>query len=270
MEVFIKKLFTLFGFITLMVFIACSNSETPTQVTRKFFSAVERDNKRSAEKFMAPQFIRNMENQYFTIDPSVLIVGAPIENIKGSTEWFNSFKKDITSLGKIISITERQLFGTFYITITFENDEIGLEIMKVDDKWKITDISIFSIMNKGGRTQTVISDPSSPYIGKRPEYSFFDSIGNITTRTRDNATVSVEMIIGYDLGDQTVSQELNNHRNDLRDFVRRYFTGKTAEELAPQREQMLTNDIIEMLNTRFLDSKGARIILFNRLDIITE
>ena len=57
----------------------------------------------------------------------------------------------------------------------------------------------YNIMNKGGKSQTVLSDPSSPYIGKRPEYSYYDAIGSITTRTRDypvSSSVTVDMIIG--------------------------------------------------------------------------
>ncbi|MDR1839460.1 MAG: flagellar basal body protein FliL [Treponema sp.] len=128
----------------------------------------------------------------------------------------------------------------------------------------------YNIMNKGGKQQTMLSDPSSPYVGKRPEYGYYDSIGSITVRTRDfpvNSSVTVEMIIGFDLGDMTASQELASRRYELRDFVRRYFTGKYAAELAPEREEDLKKEIREMLNTRFLDSARARIILFNRLDV---
>jgi len=129
----------------------------------------------------------------------------------------------------------------------------------------------FNIMNKGGKSQTVLSDPSSPYVGKRPEYSYYDMIGSISTRTRDfpvPSSVTVEMIIGYDLGDQNASAELVSRRYELRDFVRRYFTGKTAAELSPEREEELKKEIREQLNTRFLDTARARIILFNRLDVM--
>jgi flagellar FliL protein len=110
----------------------------------------------------------------------------------------------------------------------------------------------------------------SPYIGRRPEYSYYDMIGSITTRTRDypvGSSVTVEMIIGYDLNDQAASSELISRRYELRDFVRRYFSGKNSAELAPEREEELKKEIREMLNTRFLDTARARIILFNRLDV---
>jgi len=128
----------------------------------------------------------------------------------------------------------------------------------------------YNIMNKGGKSQTVLQDPTSPYSGKRPEYNYYDMIGSITTKTKDfpsASTVTVEMIIGYDLNDLNASAELVSRRYELRDFVRRYFTGKYASDLVPEREEELKKEIREMLNTRFLDTARARIILFNRLDV---
>jgi len=131
----------------------------------------------------------------------------------------------------------------------------------------------FNIMNKGGKSQTVISNPDSPYIGKRPDYGYYDSIGSMTVRTRDfpvSSTVSITMIIGYEATDQAASQELATRRFELRDFIRRYFAGKTAADLAPDKEEALKAEIREMLNTRFLDSRGARVILFDRLDVTSD
>jgi flagellar FliL protein len=128
-----------------------------------------------------------------------------------------------------------------------------------------------NILNKGGKSQTVITDPASPYVGKRPEYNYYDMIGAMTVKTRDfpvSSSVSVEMIIGYDLNDLNASSELVSRRYELRDFVRRYFAGKYAAELAPEREEELKADIREMLNNRFLDVARARIILFNKLDVM--
>ncbi|MCL2277187.1 MAG: flagellar basal body protein FliL [Treponema sp.] len=128
-----------------------------------------------------------------------------------------------------------------------------------------------NIVMSRGSSQTVISDPSSPYIGKRPAYSYYENLGSITVRTADfpaNVSVTVDMIIGFDLNDVTVSSELITRRFELRDFIRRYFSQKTAVELAPEREESLKAEIREMLNTRFLDSRGARLILFDRLNVM--
>jgi len=128
----------------------------------------------------------------------------------------------------------------------------------------------YNIMNKGGKSQTVISDPSSPYVGKRPEYAYYDQIGSMTVKTRDPVgyNVSVDMIIGYNLNDSDANTELISRKYELRDFMRRYFSGKYAAELAPEREEELKRDIREQLNTRFLDTARAQIILFDKLDVM--
>jgi len=128
-----------------------------------------------------------------------------------------------------------------------------------------------NVMNRGGKGQTVINDPSSPYFGRRPEYSYFEMLGQITVRTRDfpaSHTVTVEMVIGYDANDQAAATELINRRLPMIDFLRNYFTGKSAAELAPERENELKAEIREMLNTRFLDTARAREILFKKLDVM--
>jgi len=129
----------------------------------------------------------------------------------------------------------------------------------------------YNIMNRGGKQQTVISDPDSPYVGTRPEYAMYTMLGAITTRTSDfptSYTVTVDMVIGYDLNNQAASTEFIARQYEMRDFLRNYFTRKTADELRPEREDALKTEIREMLNTRFLDKARARIILFNRLDVM--
>jgi len=127
----------------------------------------------------------------------------------------------------------------------------------------------YNIMSKGGKNQTVISDPTSPYLGKRPEYSFYDSLGAISVKTRDPVgyNVSVDMIIGYNLNDSDASLELIARKYELLDFMRQYFSRKYAAELAPEREEELKRDIREQLNTRFLDTARAHLILFKQLAV---
>ncbi|GHV95720.1 flagellar basal body protein FliL [Spirochaetia bacterium] len=128
----------------------------------------------------------------------------------------------------------------------------------------------YNIMNKGGKAQTVVADPTSPYIGKRPEYAMYTTLGTITVKTKDITTysVTVDMIIGYDLTDQNAASEFSSRQYELRDFVRHFFTGKYAADLMPDKEEQLKKEIREQLNTRFLDTARARLILFNKLDVM--
>lgn len=131
----------------------------------------------------------------------------------------------------------------------------------------------YTLMNKGGKAQTVVTDPTSPYIGKRPVYTIYDSIGDINTKTRDTTAsymVAVKMNIGYNPEDTAAATELNLRRHELRDFVRNYFTRKYAAELQPENEERLKQDIKEILNTRFLDTAKVQIILFDKLDVMEQ
>jgi flagellar FliL protein len=125
------------------------------------------------------------------------------------------------------------------------------------------------VINGGGKSQT-ITDPMDPYVGKRPEYQAFTLIGPVTTRTRDktNFSVTVDMIIQYDMNDNAAQTELTSRQYELRDFVRNHFSGKYAEELQPENEARLKQEIREILNTRFLDTAKCRNILFNKLDVM--
>ena len=139
----------------------------------------------------------------------------------------------------------------------------------------IVTVSIITVnlVSKKGAQQTVIGDPSSPYVGKMPEYTYYEGIGSITVRTRDfpvSSSVTVKMILGYDLNDQLATTELISRRYQLVDFVRRYFSSKTAVELSPEREEELKAEIREMLNTRFLDTARVRIVLFEKLDVMEQ
>jgi flagellar FliL protein len=128
----------------------------------------------------------------------------------------------------------------------------------------------YSLMSKGGKSQTVVTDPNGPYMGTRPNYAWYTNIGSVTTKTRDatSYTVTVVINLGYDQEDLAASSELSQRQYELRDFVRHYFTGKYAEEPQPENEARLKQDIKEILNTRFLDTAKIRLVAFDRLDVM--
>jgi len=127
----------------------------------------------------------------------------------------------------------------------------------------------FNILNKGGSSQTVIPS-NSPFVGSRPQYQMFSSIGIVRTSTRDPIpySVVVDMIIGYDMNDNQAAGELTGRLYELQDFVRSFFKSKLADELKPENEPRLKQEILERLNTRLLNSSRARIILFRQLDVM--
>jgi len=127
----------------------------------------------------------------------------------------------------------------------------------------------YNILNKGGQSQSIVPS-ASPFVGSRPQYQMFTSIGLIRTSTKDPLpySVVVDMVIGYDLNDNIAQTELTGRLYELRDFVRVYFKGKMADDLAPENEARLKQEILEQLNTKILNTARARIILFNQLDVM--
>ena len=135
----------------------------------------------------------------------------------------------------------------------------------------IVTVSFFTVkVTQNSGTPQTSTDPASPYLGKRPIYSYYTDLGSITTKTKDaiNHSVTVVMNIGYDQNDLAAASELSLRKNELRDFVRQYFTGKYASELQPENEMRLKQDIMETLNQRYLDTGKVRSILFDRLDVM--
>jgi len=127
----------------------------------------------------------------------------------------------------------------------------------------------YTILQKDGRSQTIIPT-NSLWEGPRPQYAMFTTLGSISTRTKDPTpyAVVVDMIVGYDENDNSTATELTARLYELRDFIRLFFRSKTAEELRPENEPRLKQEIVELLNTRVLNSARARIVLFNRLDVM--
>jgi len=124
----------------------------------------------------------------------------------------------------------------------------------------------YNIMNDGGKTQTNVTDPSSPYIGRKPIFAWYTDIGTITTRAQDNLSVSVVVNLGYDQTDTTAYSELSGRKLELQDFMRQYFARKSADDL--QNEEKLKTEIKEQLNKRYLENARIRDVTFTKFDVM--
>ncbi len=127
----------------------------------------------------------------------------------------------------------------------------------------------FNFLNRGGRNQTTVSE-TDPYVGRRPEYMYFTAIDLINTRTNDPtpAMVRVSLALGYDMNDRLAQTELTNRRYEIQDFIRSFFSLKTIDELRPEHELQLQQEIREALNTRILQTTKIRNVLFQQFDVI--
>jgi len=125
------------------------------------------------------------------------------------------------------------------------------------------------IVTGGGTPQTALPS-DSPFIGVRPTFSAFTTIGQVRTNTNDPIpfSVMVDMVILFDQNDNAAQMELTDRVHELRDFVRVFFSSRRADQLRPENEPRLRQEIIEHLNTRILNSARVRQVTFNQLDVM--
>ncbi|MDR2783040.1 MAG: flagellar basal body-associated FliL family protein [Treponema sp.] len=123
----------------------------------------------------------------------------------------------------------------------------------------------FNILNKGGKSQTVVTDDVT-YEGTRPQYSMFSALPVIRAMTKDPSpySVVVEIVLGYDLNNATAATELTSRLVELQDFIRNYFSSKYNVDLQPDKEEQLKQDLIEKLNRR-LNTAKVRAVFFKQL-----
>jgi flagellar FliL protein len=127
----------------------------------------------------------------------------------------------------------------------------------------------YRIASGGGQNQSV-QQATEEYQGKRPELDWSDNVGVVRTRTNDPTpfSVVVHIVLGYDLGNKAAQSELVARNFELKDFVRSFFSSKTAAELKIENQPALKLEIRELLNTRLLQDTRIREVLFEQLDVV--
>ncbi|GAB1484382.1 flagellar basal body-associated FliL family protein [Treponema sp.] len=130
-------------------------------------------------------------------------------------------------------------------------------------------IVTFRLMSGSGKAQTVQA-AAEEYQGKKPQLSWFTTIGVIRTRTKDPTpySVVVNVVLGYDLDNKAAQNEMTNRLYELKDFVRNFFSTKTAADLKAENEAQLKLEMRELLNTTVLQNVRVREILFQQLDVV--
>jgi flagellar protein FliL len=125
-----------------------------------------------------------------------------------------------------------------------------------------------SIVNKQGRPAETVQK-SEEYQAATPEYQYVGTIGDIRTRTSDEETysVAVKIQLGLEKKDQDTPVEINARMPQIRDYLRRYFTSKTADELTPEKEEILKDEIRENI-CRILGKDTVKEVLFDQLNVV--
>ena len=109
--------------------------------------------------------------------------------------------------------------------------------------------------NKTRQTQVPISEEYKEYA---EELDWYQSLGEIQTRTSDasHASVLVNIFLGYKKEDKVASAEITAQKIPIRDFLRNYFADKSVEDLSPKNEERLKIEIRNEINDRILNKSN--------------
>lgn len=137
----------------------------------------------------------------------------------------------------------------------------------------IVTVVVITMKVMGTNNTATVAVPVSPeYTSKRELLSWYNSIGSIKTKTCDEvpASVIVEVVLGYKVDDKTTATEITQRQIEIKDFLRRYFTGKTTAELRPNNEAKLQMEIRNTINDDILSTSRIKDVKFLTLDVLEQ
>jgi len=126
-----------------------------------------------------------------------------------------------------------------------------------------------NIMGGKGETQTAIPI-SEEYTGLREVLQWYQAVGSIRTKTADSmpASVVVDVALGYAFDDKATPTELSARLVELKDFLRTFFTRKTAAEL--KNEDKIKIEIRNAINDNILSKSKIKDVRFTQYDIVEQ
>lgn len=125
------------------------------------------------------------------------------------------------------------------------------------------------ILDTGNTTQTRVPQ-SEAYQTELEAWEYYGNIGQIQGRTADQVpnTFIVVPQLGYDGENRQLQTELINRTPQLRDLMRRYLTGKTADEMiGPDNEEILKAELLERIN-EIVSSGEVEDIVFDSFNVV--
>ena len=137
----------------------------------------------------------------------------------------------------------------------------------------IVTVVVITMKIVGGNTsQQAVIPVSQEYGSKREVLDGYTSLGQISTKTSDSipASVIVEVVLGYKQADKAASTEITQRQIEIKDYLRRYFTQRTVEDLRPRNEENRRIEIRNAINDDILSSSKIRDVRFLNLQIIEQ
>ena len=137
----------------------------------------------------------------------------------------------------------------------------------------IVTLVVITMKIVGGNTsQQAVIPVSQEYGSKREVLDWYTSLGQVSTKTSDAipASVIVEVVLGYKQADKAASTEITQRQIEIKDYLRRYFTELTVEDLRPRNEEKRRIEIRNAINDDILSSSKIRDVRFLSLQIIEQ
>ena len=127
------------------------------------------------------------------------------------------------------------------------------------------------LMTGNGKSQTAIP-VSGEWTIQREDYDWYTSLDQVRTQTSDAipASVVVQVALGYKKDDKAASTEITSRRIEIIDFLRRYFSTKTQDELRPENEELLKQQIRDQINDDILSNSRIRAVMFTAKDVVAQ
>ncbi len=124
----------------------------------------------------------------------------------------------------------------------------------------------------GNTSRQAVIPVSQEYGSKREVLDWYTSLGQVSTKTSDAipANVIVEVALGYKQADKAASTEITQRQTEIKDYLRRYFTALTVEDLRPRNEEKRRIEIKQAINQKILKDSEIRDVRFLSLQIIEQ
>lgn len=101
---------------------------------------------------------------------------------------------------------------------------------------------------------------------------WYTSLNQIRARTKDDvpASVTVTVVLGYKKGDKKTSKEIEGRRIEITDFLRRFFSRCSVEDLGPQNEQQIRKKLCDQLNKNIFSEPMILDVRVTSLDVFRQ
>ncbi len=131
-------------------------------------------------------------------------------------------------------------------------------------------ITVKLVVGKGN-SQTAIP-VGVEFTTAREDYDWYSSLDQVSTQTSDvpPASVMVRVVLGYKKDDKQAASEITARRVEIIDFLRRYFSTKTVEDLRPENEEVLKQQIRDQINDDILSNARIRSVMFTEKNVVTQ